>query len=120
MTNLLTYFPEFVLHLAAQLEEDDKRYGCTWKLRNREHQVGRFRPWVEDCFDKLEHGTMSDAEKQVEYLKLAGNAFINWIRDTYPEEYQKLDRSIGHSTILKLDITQINKALSNFRNLYGK
>lgn len=91
MSNLLKYFDEFINDLKAQLEKDDERWGNTWKKRNRKGQVQRFIPWFNDMTDQLENGNLTDADKQQMYLKLAGGAFINWIRDKYPDTYDLTD-----------------------------
>jgi len=87
MSNLLDYFDEFTLELKQRLEADDKRWGTTWKKRDREGQIERFKLWVNDMFDQIENGNVNNEDCAQWELALAGNAFINWIRDKYPDTY---------------------------------
>jgi len=89
MTDLLKYLPEFIEDLESQLKADDKRWGKTWKKRDKEGQVERLKPWINDMCDRLEYGNLTTTEKQMEYLKLVGNAYINWVREKYPEGYRE-------------------------------
>lgn len=77
---LLDYFDEFVAELRAQLEEDQKEWGDTWKKRPREGQVERTFARLKDYRDKFENAGLP-----FNWLKAVGNMFIGWVRDKYPD-----------------------------------
>ena len=77
---VIDYLDEFVAALKAQLVEDEKRWGDTWLKRTRKGQTARMIPWLNDCFDRHEHGGVP-----VPWLRVAGGALINWIREEHPE-----------------------------------
>jgi hypothetical protein len=72
------FLPEFMKALEQQLKEDDLRWGDTWLLRTREGQTERNIVTFRDYFDKYEQvGT------PINWLKIAGNALICWIRENH-------------------------------------
>jgi len=89
MSRVKDFLSEFVVDLETQLEDDERRWGDTWKKRDIEGQAIRLKVWVKDMFDRLENGDLTDEDKQKEYLKLVGGVLINWIRLEYPELYKK-------------------------------
>lgn len=80
MSNLMDYFEEFVKELRIQLEEDDKRWGDSWKNRTAEGQVYRIKQRFQDYWDQYENGN-----EDIPWLKIAGNAYIAWLRENFPE-----------------------------------
>lgn len=79
--NVTDYLPEFVDALTKQLDEDQKRWGDTWKHRPKEGQESRIEKDFMDYFDKYKH-----ANKPVNWLAVCGNALIAWIREYETEE----------------------------------
>ncbi len=75
MSDLLTYLPEFVEALRSQLENDDMRWGDTWKERSIVGQEARTAERFTDYFDQFRN-----AGTPVPWLKIAGGAFICWVR----------------------------------------
>ena len=98
---LLDYFPEFVEELWNQLLEDKKRWGDEWKKRPIEarpldeegdgkahwaHQNDRIYNRITDYYlDWYDNGT------PIPWRKVAGLAFIAWVRETYPRTYMLKD-----------------------------
>lgn len=76
----IDFLPEFFEALKSQLKEDEERWGDTWLHRPREGQEERIREDFRDYFDKYEH-----AGKDINWLAVAGNALIAWIREEHPE-----------------------------------
>lgn len=72
--------PEFVLALENQLKEDDIRWGETWLKRTRKGQEERTIATFNDYFDKY-----LNAGRKINWLAVAGNAFICWYREQHPE-----------------------------------
>jgi len=70
------YLTEFVMALKKQLDEDEKRWGDTWKKRSIEGQEERTRATFNDYFDKFEN-----AGHPINWLAVTGNALICWIRE---------------------------------------
>jgi len=70
------YLPEFIESLEKQLNEDEARWGETWKNRPYKGQSERFRATFDNYFDSEKHGG-----EKVPWLKIAGNALIGWIRE---------------------------------------
>lgn len=73
---VVDYMPEFEEALMKQLERDKERWGDTWKKRPMEGQEDRTKQTFNDYFDKFEN-----AGKPINWLAVAGNAMINWIRE---------------------------------------
>lgn len=71
---------EFFNALLAHLKEDDKRHGDTWLLRTRKGQEERI-------FDRFDEYYQDWAQKEVpiDWLAVAGNAMIAWLREKHPE-----------------------------------
>lgn len=83
--NVEDYLPEFMEALKIQLESDKERWGDTWKKRPIEGQEDRTKQTFANYFDKFEN-----AGKPINWLAVAGNALICWIRE---EEKRKLHES---------------------------
>lgn len=81
---LLDYLPEFIKELNAQLEEDGKQWGDTWKHRSRKGQEWRTKSRYDDYFDRFQN-----AGTPVPWLKIAGGALICWVREKYPDTYKE-------------------------------
>ncbi len=78
---LLGYFRDFITALRVQLEEDDARWGDTWKTRPIFGQEARTEARFNDYFDQFRAtGT------PVPWLKVAGGAFICWVRELRESE----------------------------------
>lgn len=70
------YFPDFVEALKTQLDKDEERWGNTWKGETRSGQDVRiFRRFTEYYVSR----------EPMPWLKIAGNAFIAWVRENYPD-----------------------------------
>lgn len=78
---LLGYFPQFIEALRSQLERDDTRWGDTWEQRTREGQEKRAQARFSDYFDQFRATGMP-----VPWLKIAGTAFICWVRELRDEK----------------------------------
>jgi len=79
--SLPEYLPEFFKALAKQINSDNERWGNTWKERGLywegKSQELRFIQWVDNKYiEYLETGKMP-------WLKIAGEAFIGYIREKY-------------------------------------
>ena len=84
MKKYLTYFlPFFVAALSVQLQNDEKRWGDTWRQRPREGQEERAFARFQDYLDQWKN-----AATPVPWLKVAGEALICWVRENYPEELE--------------------------------
>lgn len=87
---LMEYFLEFIEALRYQLLDDQERWGNEWKKRpiesndDWEHQnvriYDRFDAYLVDWLDK---------DIPIPWLKIAGLAFIAWVREYDPEGYSK-------------------------------
>ena len=77
---LFYYMWDFVVQLTKQLESDSVRFGDTWRYRSLEGQEERIEARFHDYFDQFHH-----AGVPVPWLKVAGNAFIAWVRENHPE-----------------------------------
>ena len=78
MNKLLEYLPYFMDALAEQLEDDFQRWGNTWLTRPIEGQSERTVKTLRDYFDQYEQAGIP-----INWLKIAGNALICWVRETY-------------------------------------
>jgi len=81
MAELTDYFEEFASETLEHLQDDQARWGDTWKYRPRDGQEQRIRARYNDYFDAFEHGGTP-----VDWYKVVGNAFIAWVRENYPSE----------------------------------
>jgi hypothetical protein len=77
---LLKHFDEFVAELRTQLVADDKRWGETFLRRTRKGQEERCRNSFQDKFDRFENAGIP-----IEWLKIAGDSYISWLREKHPE-----------------------------------
>jgi hypothetical protein len=82
--DLIVYLSDFIAALKGQLQDDQKRWGDTWKTRPYEGQTERTIKTFRDYFDQYEH-----AGVPVNWLKVAGNAFICWVRDVYHDDSER-------------------------------
>lgn len=83
--------PAFYRSLAAQLEEDEKRWGDEWKRRPREGQEDR----IFARFDEyLRDHQRNPSTVRVPWLKVAGLALIAWWREVATFE-QGDDEEVG-------------------------
>ena len=73
---ILKHFDEFVEQFLAQLLSDNERWGNTFLQRNRKDQRARIWRWMSNTF-ALAH--------PIPWLKVIGEAYIGWLRDTHPE-----------------------------------
>ena len=81
MNELLEYFEnEFVPQMKKQLENDQKRWGDTWKKRPEKGQEMRIKARYNDYFDMFEN-----ASTNINWLKIVGNAVIAQARIDHPE-----------------------------------
>jgi hypothetical protein len=74
---VIDYLPEFIEALKAQLEDDQKRWGDTWKQRPIEGQEDRIFEHIASYWDQYRN-----ANVPVPWLKVAGLALIAWIRES--------------------------------------
>lgn len=77
---LIDYLPEFVAELKAQMIDDQKRWGDTWKKRPREGQEQRAFSRYFDYYDQW-----ANAGTPIPWLKVVGEALICWVRERYPD-----------------------------------
>ena len=73
---LRDYLPEFIEALEKQLDEDDKRWGDTWKERPIEGQELRTEARYNDYFAQFKHAGIP-----VPWMKVVGEALICWVRE---------------------------------------
>lgn len=78
------FLNEFKSALHAQLIEDDKRWGDTWREREIGGQETRIFAHLADYYDQWKNAGMP-----IPWLKVAGLAFIAWIRETQGEKIYK-------------------------------
>jgi hypothetical protein len=71
------YMRAFVAALQEQLESDEKRWGDTWRRRVRFGHEQRIFDDFANYWDQYKN-----AGKSIPWLKIAGLAFIAWIRET--------------------------------------
>jgi hypothetical protein len=75
--NLVEYLPMFMETVMEQLEQDQLRWGDTWKIRPVEGQDDRMFARFADYKDQF-----TNANIPVPYQKIVGEALINWVRST--------------------------------------
>ena len=78
------FLTEFMEAFKVQLESDDKQWGDTWLKRTRKGQEERTIKEFNDYFDKYLNGN-----QPIPWLKVIGNALINWIREQHPEIWKE-------------------------------
>lgn len=78
------FLPEFIGALENQLKSDDERHGNTWLERPLEGQEGRIYWRIVDYYHNY---VINDIP--MPWLKVAGLAFIAWIRENHPELWEK-------------------------------
>ena len=89
---LMEYLAPFVIALTDQLEQDQERWGNEWKKRPIEptdgylHQNIRISARIGDYYREWK-----DDDTPIPWLKVAGLAFIGWVRETYPDTYMLRD-----------------------------
>jgi len=71
---------EFAASLREQLKKDEERWGDTWLHRTREGQEERTFQGMVNRMDQFRHG-----ESPINWLQIAGDALICWVREVYPE-----------------------------------
>lgn len=81
---VLDYLGYFLDVFEGQLISDQARWGDTWKQRPREGQVGRIFAKFNDYKDQFDN-----AGVPIPWEKVVGEALIGWIRDKYPDTYNK-------------------------------
>lgn len=84
MPKVWEFLPEFMEALEEQLRDDWRRWGDTWLHRTREGQTERTIKTFRDYFDQYEQ-----AGVPVNWLKVAGNALICWIRENKSDLFPK-------------------------------
>lgn len=78
------FLPDFTNALEEHLKGDEKRWGNTWFKRSRKGQEERTIKSFQDKFDKyLEVG------QPIDWLAIAGDALICWIREQHPEIWKE-------------------------------
>lgn len=73
---LVDYLPEFMEALTKQLEEDEKRWGDTWKHRSRDGQEMRTKVRFDDYLAQFQN-----AGVPIPWMKVVGEALICWVRE---------------------------------------
>jgi len=76
------FLPEFIKALTQQLTTDEERWGDTWLKRPRKGQEERTIEGFRNKFDKYLNGG-----QPINWLAIAGDAFICWIREQHPEHW---------------------------------
>jgi len=76
--SLPEYLIEFFEALEEQIEKDNDRWGDTWKRRSIDGQEGRAFSRYKDYWDMFEGGGTP-----IPWLKVAGEAYICWLREKY-------------------------------------
>jgi hypothetical protein len=92
--NVEDYLPEFMEALKTQLESDKERWGDTWKNRPKEGQEERTQQTFANYFDQF-----NNVGTPINWLKVAGNAMINWVR----EEEQRKQFESAREKIINID-----------------
>lgn len=77
------FIREFSDALTEQLKNDDVRWGDTWLNRTITGQTERTEIEFMRYFDQYKH-----AGKPVNWLSVAGNAMICWIREKHPKMFK--------------------------------
>lgn len=74
------FLDEFFNVLREQLERDDGRWGDTWLERPTKGQEDRTWFGMMNRYHKFKHGG-----QPINWLQVAGDALICWIRENHPE-----------------------------------
>jgi hypothetical protein len=99
------YLTDFIMALKTQLDDDEKRWGDTWKKRPIEGQEGRTRATFNNYFDMFENGGTP-----VPWLKVAGNALICWIREYERDlRYENLAKDIHANEAIEDGLRETNE-----------
>lgn len=86
---LTDYLPVFMEIFEKQLNKDEIRWGDTWKHRSMNGQDDRMYMEMMRYFDQYHHGG-----QPLPYLKIIGNAFINWVRE-WEKELSEIQTEIS-------------------------
>lgn len=78
---LIDYLPETFDRVKEQLQDDEKRWGDTWRKRLRTGQEYRIEEHINSYFDQYRN-----AGVPVPWLKIIGLAHIALVRESHPEE----------------------------------
>lgn len=92
---LQDFIDEFCEGLKAQIDEDEQRWGETWRYRTVEGQMDRMMTGFKDYQDQHNLGGMP-----VPWLKIAGEALIGWVRDHYPQYYLGEEKNAVQGSII--------------------
>ena len=84
---LIDYIPELIKALHDQLEDDQERWGDTWKERSVKGQVERTYARFNDYLDQYEQ-----AGTPIPWMKIIGGAMICWVRETFEDWKEESDR----------------------------
>jgi hypothetical protein len=79
-THVVDFLDEFCAALRTQLEDDELRWGATWLERPREGQGDRSWFGMMNRYHKYKN-----AGTPINWLQVAGDALICWIREQHPE-----------------------------------
>ncbi len=71
---------EFAKELKAQLKEDEKRWGDTWRRVPVEGQEVRIAERLQRYFSDFNNYRLA-----IPWLKVAGYGFIAWVKENHPE-----------------------------------
>lgn len=77
---LKSLLPETFEQLTAQLEEDGKRWGDTWRKRIKQGQEERIYAELNTYYDQFKN-----AGVPIPWLKIMGEAHIALVREQHPE-----------------------------------
>lgn len=77
MMTLPEYLPQFFEVVKERIETDQQRWGQTWAKRSKEGQEDRIYARFNDYFDQWKN-----AGTPIPWLKIVGEAFIAWVRET--------------------------------------
>ena len=77
MKTLPEYLPKFIEAFKNQVEIDNARWGQTWAKRSKDGQEERAYARFNDYYDQWKN-----AGTPIPWLKIAGEAFIGWVRET--------------------------------------
>lgn len=76
---LIEYMSAFGEALMRQFEDDEARWGNTWKDRLAEGQEDRTFARYNDYYDQWKNGGTP-----IPWMKIIGGAFICWVRENFP------------------------------------
>ena len=87
---LLDFLGETVEKVKDQLEQDQLRWGNTWKKRSREGQEDRAFARFFDYYDQYKN-----AGTPIPWTKIIGEAHIAMVREDHPEELQQVIKNVN-------------------------